>query len=175
MGPQVERTMDRFMGRVAPLVAVAVLVLNDHVLKQHFPGFVTGKLSDFAGLFFFPLFLVDLMGLVRRPSRGLLIGACIATAVVFALAKTTALGHSIYCVGLGALQAPFRGSYHRVRMTMDVTDLVALVAIVGAFFYATRRLDAATATARLDGGGAAPGPASHEPSAVAGANALHER
>ena len=50
-----------FMTRLAPLVAVAVLVSNDHVLKQHFPGLITGKLSDFAGLFFFPLFLTDVM------------------------------------------------------------------------------------------------------------------
>lgn len=31
-------------------VAVATLVLNDHLLKQTWPGWFTGKLSDFAGL-----------------------------------------------------------------------------------------------------------------------------
>jgi tetratricopeptide (TPR) repeat protein len=39
------------------LGAVATLVLNDHVLKQAFPGLITGKLSDFAGLFAFAVFL----------------------------------------------------------------------------------------------------------------------
>ena len=39
------------------LLGLALLVVNDHVLKQAFPGPVTGKLSDVAGLFVFPLFL----------------------------------------------------------------------------------------------------------------------
>src|SRR5690606_18791254 len=32
------------------VASVIVLLLNDHVLKQAWPGFVTGKLSDVAGL-----------------------------------------------------------------------------------------------------------------------------
>jgi len=164
-----------FMTRALPLVAVAALVLNDHVLKQHFPGLITGKLSDFAGLFFFPLFLADVLSIMRRPSSRVLIGTCLATAIVFALVKTTAIGHSVYCVGLGMLQAPLRGGYHRVRMTMDATDLVALVAIVGAYLYATRSFGTAVAASRLDGRGAVPGPARHEHDAVIATNACHQR
>ena len=37
------------------IFAIALLVVNDHVLKLACPGLVTGKLSDFAGLMFFPL------------------------------------------------------------------------------------------------------------------------
>jgi hypothetical protein len=40
-----------------PLFAILVLVVNDHVLKLHFAGFLTGKLSDIAGLAFFPCML----------------------------------------------------------------------------------------------------------------------
>ncbi len=40
------------------LGAIAVLLLNDHVFKAVAPGLVTGKLSDIAGLVFFPLLLV---------------------------------------------------------------------------------------------------------------------
>src|SRR5690606_8292496 len=40
----------------APLAAIGLLLLNDHWLKAAFPGSITGKLSDFAGLAFFPLF-----------------------------------------------------------------------------------------------------------------------
>lgn len=32
------------------VVALAVLIVNDALLKQAYPGFITGKLSDFAGL-----------------------------------------------------------------------------------------------------------------------------
>ena len=39
------------------LAALAGLVFNDEVLKQAFPGLIKGKLSDFAGLFTFAVFL----------------------------------------------------------------------------------------------------------------------
>jgi tetratricopeptide (TPR) repeat protein len=39
------------------LGAVATLVINDRVLKQAVPGVVTGKLSDFTGLFAFAVFV----------------------------------------------------------------------------------------------------------------------
>jgi Tetratricopeptide repeat len=39
------------------LGALGGLLLNDHVLKQAFPGVVTGILSDFLGLFAFAVFL----------------------------------------------------------------------------------------------------------------------
>lgn len=43
---------------VTPLFVAALflLLLNDHVLKYSFPGWLTGKLSDFAGLFVFVSF-----------------------------------------------------------------------------------------------------------------------
>src|SRR3954469_11095790 len=54
--------------RPVPLAAVGVLAVNDHLLKGSglLPGAVTGKLSDFAGLFFFPLLLA---AIARGPSR----------------------------------------------------------------------------------------------------------
>ena len=36
------------------LVAIALLMLNDHVLKVIAPSWLTGKLSDIAGLYFVP-------------------------------------------------------------------------------------------------------------------------
>ena len=45
------------MNGLAYLIALAILVINDHVLKALAPGIVTGKLSDFAGLFAFAVFL----------------------------------------------------------------------------------------------------------------------
>ncbi len=41
------------------VLSIVVLVLNDHVFKIITPSWLTGKLSDFAGLFFFP-FIVAL-------------------------------------------------------------------------------------------------------------------
>ena len=39
------------------LTALAIWLLNDHVLKARWPGAVTGKLSDVAGLVAFPVLL----------------------------------------------------------------------------------------------------------------------
>jgi len=38
------------------LLAVLVLLLNDHLFKEIYPTYLTGKLSDFAGLFVFSVF-----------------------------------------------------------------------------------------------------------------------
>jgi hypothetical protein len=43
------------------IIALAVLLLNDFMLKQVYPGFVTGKLSDFAGIFVFAVFWSSLL------------------------------------------------------------------------------------------------------------------
>jgi hypothetical protein len=39
------------------LLSVLLLILNDHVFKYSFPGIVTGKISDFAGIFLIVLVL----------------------------------------------------------------------------------------------------------------------
>lgn len=123
------------------LLAIVVLVVNDHVLKAAVPGLVTGKLSDVAGMIFFPLLLAaaaEQFGL-RRGQRGVVV-ATIATGVAFAAVKLVPAAAALYCTGLAALQWPFRalgsliaghslpplGSVHFV---MDPTDLVALLAL----------------------------------------------
>jgi hypothetical protein len=68
------------------LVAVFVLLLNDHLFKQVWPGFVTGKLSDVAGLVVAPP-LVALV-LARRADLGGVLG----TGVLFVLVKATDAG-----------------------------------------------------------------------------------
>lgn len=52
----------------AVLASVAVVAVNDHVLKGSgwLPGAVTGKLSDVAGLFFFPILVAALLYIVTR-------------------------------------------------------------------------------------------------------------
>lgn len=51
----------RFFVAPKPLLAVSLMALNDHWLKFQYPGWVTGKLSDFAGLYFTPIFLLALV------------------------------------------------------------------------------------------------------------------
>jgi hypothetical protein len=41
------------------LLSVFLLILNDRVFKYSFPGIVTGKISDFSGIFLIVLVLRD--------------------------------------------------------------------------------------------------------------------
>src|SRR3954454_11223074 len=113
--------------RPLPLGAVGVLILNDHLWKGGalLPGWLTGKLSDFAGLFFFPLLLVALVQglahLARRPIPPsgrvwLGVAATAGTGVVFAAIKLVPRTHA---------WLPW-------FVVADSTDLVALVALVPA-------------------------------------------
>lgn len=130
-----------------PLLAIGLLVLNDHVLKQAMGGPVTGKMSDFAGLIFFPLFLQAAWeigsAVVGRPSLGsrrVLIVAVVLTVVVFAAIKLMPDAADLYRGGLGYLQwlvgllptvmagVP-TGQPSRVELTSDPTDLIALPAL----------------------------------------------
>jgi hypothetical protein len=127
----------------APLLAIAVLLVNDHLLEPQWAHPLTGHLSDVAGLLFFPLLLISIAelmlrigGVYRGPSNALLVAATAATAVVFTLTQTTALGGDAYRFGLGALQDPLavvalaagHGSIgiEPVSLTQDLNDLYAL-------------------------------------------------
>jgi hypothetical protein len=127
----------------AALGAIALLLLNDHRWKLDHPGVVTGKLSDIAGLVFFPLLLQAAWELARaasrrpfHPSRRLLVGAVVATGLVFTLVKTLPFAGTCYRWGLAALQWPFRAllaadppPLHPVALVQDATDLLALPAL----------------------------------------------
>jgi hypothetical protein len=132
----------RALLRPAALLAIALLVINDHVLKARAPGLVTGKLSDVAGLVFFPLLLAaaaEQVGL--RGGRAAVIAAAAATGIAFAAIKLWAPAGELYRVGLAALQWPFHAlaalldgsalpALGRVRLVQDPTDLLALPALL---------------------------------------------
>jgi len=92
------------------VVSVLVLAINDHVLKTAWPGFVTGKLSDVAGVVMMALLVTALTG---RSAIGFW-----ATAIGFATLKTVPV--------VGALAVPVLGGSTRT----DPTDLIALVVLV---------------------------------------------
>ncbi len=122
-------------------------MINDHVLKRAWPGFVTGKLSDVAGLCFFPLFLIALAQLAKRmggrpiaTSRKEVAVAVLATGAVFSAIQISGTAGAMYRFGLGALQWPFAAvlqlaqshavpAVRPVALTPDVTDLMALPAL----------------------------------------------
>ncbi len=121
----------RELAHPIPLVAVLVLVVNDHALKGSsvLPGWVTGKLSDVAGLFFFPVLLVALGRLVVGEPRARALLPMLASAA-------TALGFSAVklVVPVNAIVARTWGA-----MSTDATDLLALPSVALAFVWMVRR------------------------------------
>ena len=146
--PRTRRPGDLLLHPIAVL-AVVVLVINDHVLKPLTPGLLTGKLSDVAGLLFFPLLLVSVVELAalalrRRPPdrRRLVLGSIVTTGLVFGLVKTTAAGSLAFGWSVGIAQwltsaGPMRGDALRpIAVATDPGDLIAMAALVGAWFVA---------------------------------------
>jgi len=131
----------RTLAAPIPIAAIALLIINDHYLKAEYPGWVTGKLSDFAGLVFFPLLLAAICEQVGfRRGMATIIGATIATAIVFIAIKLSATAGEGYRIALAVLQWPFRAAFAlidgaampglvKVRLAADPTDLIALVAL----------------------------------------------
>ena len=119
-----------------PLAAVALLAVNDHLLKGSglLPGWMTGKLSDFAGLFFFPLLLAALArGALRlagragvEPPRALAAGTAALTGTAFALLKLSA-PFNAWVAGIWGVNA------------MDATDLLALTMLPASAAFMLRR------------------------------------
>ena len=99
----------RWLGHPALFVCVVLLLLNDHVLKDRFPGWWTGKLSDFAGLAVVGVVLAALGG----AKRGLVVAGA-----SFGLLKVVP--------GVAEFAAPLLGGTTR----RDATDLIALMVLL---------------------------------------------
>lgn len=120
-----------------PLLAVATLALNDHVFKGAFHNALTGKLSDFAGCFFLPLYCSAVLAFATKWSWHVrvAIGAAL-TAVLFASIKSSSLASHWVTSTLENVSVPLGiGPLHVVS---DATDLVALPMILLAVVYARR-------------------------------------
>ncbi|GLZ76055.1 hypothetical protein Afil01_08620 [Actinorhabdospora filicis] len=119
------RAAIRWAAHPAVFAASVVLLVNDHVLKPAWPGSVTGKLSDVAGLVVAPALLAVVLGLAvpRLPVRWL---APVLTGVVFAWVKLTDVGADV-------ASAVWSGTVLR-----DPWDLLALPALVLSWWIAGR-------------------------------------
>lgn len=99
----------RWLGAPWFLVAVAALAINDHLLKDAYPGWWTGKASDVAGLAVVAVLAAVVVGVPR--------GVALA-AVGFVALKTVP--------GVAEVAAPVLGG----RTLRDATDLLALVVLI---------------------------------------------
>jgi hypothetical protein len=135
---------ERGLGHPLWLASLVLLIANDHVLKGAglLPGWLTGKLSDFAGLIVAPvLFAAIARG--RRP--GARAAACAAVAAVFVAIKLSP-------PAARALEGTLALAHVPWRVWSDPTDLVALVVLPAAWWLTGLRapvVPAVPAPARL--------------------------
>ena len=128
MENRLSRKALRLLCSTLSLSAMAVLLVNDHILRRFWPSWITGKLGDFAWLLFFPFALAWAWALLlpRRESwvRGLAFGL---TGGIFALANTMPAVHAAVVSAAGwALGRP-------VLLVRDPSDLMALVSLAVAW------------------------------------------
>jgi hypothetical protein len=142
------------------VLALIAVILNDRVLKVRYPGMISGKLSDLAGLVYFPLFIATLVELKRRiaskrgwESSPQVTGVvAVITGIVFTLAKTWTPWADAYRIIFGAIWWPLDAArstiagdglppLSRLHLVQDWTDLVALPALIVPVFIASRVRD----------------------------------
>jgi hypothetical protein len=109
-----DKSSRRVFSALPFLVAIAILALNDHVLKTAWPGPFTGILSDIAGLFAFGFLAAAACG------RRSLVGVTVV-ALGFVVWKTD--------VGLPLIQWWNSSVPWRISRVADPSDLLALAAV----------------------------------------------
>ena len=107
-----------------------MMLVNDFVLKPLAPSWLTGKLSDFAGLFFLPFLLAALLALVL-PGRWVGPVSFAVTGAGFALLKLDPAFNAAVLAGLP------------LRARLDPTDLLALLSLLPAAWLWRRPMQAA--------------------------------
>ncbi|MEV4655370.1 hypothetical protein [Micromonospora sp. NPDC049301] len=115
------------------LLSLVLLLLNDHLLKPAFPGPLTGKLSDVAGLVLAPPLVAVLLTLLvpRLPARAAVLAGLVAVGAGFAVVKSSGYAAEVASSAWTALAGPS-------LIRADRTDLLALPALALAWWSWTR-------------------------------------
>ncbi len=102
------------------LIGLIVLLLNDFIFKEMYGNWVAGKLSDFAGLFIFPLFWTAVFSKYKKP-------IFFFTALFFVFWKSPYSQCFIDCWNCFM--------FFKITRVVDFTDLMALLVLPIAFQY----------------------------------------
>lgn len=109
------------------LLALFCLLFNDLYLKEAFPSFISGKLSDLSGLVVFVLFFTFLAG--NRFKQLVFI----STAGLFCWWKSS--------LSSGFIQDWNEGfGFYPLQRTVDYTDLICLLVLIPAYYYKPIRI-----------------------------------
>lgn len=116
------------------LLAVALLVVNDWVLKPRYHGVVTGKLSDIAGLAFAPVILSSAIGLVLHAASrlGARVDPALSRRRLLLCIAATAAGFTVVKLSPAASEGVAQLLGHLGReasIYLDPSDLLCLPAL----------------------------------------------
>ena len=156
-GSPSNRTPGDLLFHPIALVALVLVILNDQVLKVRYPSAFTGKLSDFVGLIYFPLFVVATFEALRwilrlRPWQlgpRSVIAVSVTVGIAFTLIKLWSPAADFYREHIGLLLWPafalgdlFQGrglpAVRVVGLVQDPTDLIALPTLLLTVWVAKR-------------------------------------
>ena len=107
------------------IAGLLILALNDHYLKQQYGNWLTGKLSDFAGLLIFPMFLQFLFPQLSKWS-------VIITGLFFIFWKLP--------VSENFIQFYNKIAFISISRTVDYSDFIALC-VLPLSWYLIQRID----------------------------------
>ncbi|MCW2299035.1 hypothetical protein [Rhodococcus erythropolis] len=124
------------------LVSVSVILVNDHVLKGAFGNTMTGKLSDVAGVFLFPLLLLSVLEVLRRKlaGRAAIAWSIAVTSIGFAAVKTVSPIGDAYEWVIGFFRwtaGGFRGELLPIVVFRDPSDLWVLPILFASYLVVT--------------------------------------
>ena len=127
----------RGVGHPLWLASLALLIVNDHLLKGAglLPGWLTGKLSDIAGLIVAPVLLATILRARGARARA---AACVSVAVAFVAIKLSQ-------PAAHAVERAFALAHVPWRIWSDPTDLLALLVLPAAWWLTGRRAPATPA------------------------------
>jgi hypothetical protein len=106
------------------VVGLVILLTNDFILKPLFHNFLTGKLSDFVGLFIFPYFLSIFF---KRHSKIIYL----LTGFLFVIWKSSISNSFILWWN--------DNIFFQINRVVDYTDLVALIVLPFSYYYLTNQ------------------------------------
>ncbi len=120
------------------IAALLLLIVNDHIFKAYYPGFITGKLSDVAAAYLLPLWfemVLNSLGISRQ--RSIVLATLMSVSALTAIEVSPPIikaYEQVHTQIYGSLQLPYVS-----KLTADLTDLYAQV-FSALYLYLARRV-----------------------------------